>query len=590
MKTIAVYSYTGGLGKSLATANLAVCLSRMGKNCALLDLDLDSPSLHFKFPSARYAPGTGGLSSYFLTGIKTLPEDSNKVSDIAPTATENGLGSLSKFASKLRLPQPYPHLKGEIHLIPTGNTFDEDYWFRVSGQLSKALLNIFSERQFQRLGDKAFIKVLKYLIDVKNEVANLNPKPDYFIVDLRSGLLQLAVTVANLWADVVACFFGSNAENTDYLSTFLPMLKRTENKKQVQRIISKLQKERNEEFAKAGFDLTTISSSLPAKELEIVPVLSRHPVGEEWGGPQIANVAKACGRDSTKDICVLHSDRDLEAHEEIYLGFQSDKPKNCRLSHEYLRLFRKLLRPEDILSDESEFAQNIGLPQHLNEFPRIFNLIRDTGALYNKDKNRNVSFKIETFQILLSGLKSEFDSKGGQGIESKKRDPKTDSKETGPEKFDGPEFEACLYNAGYSCGNSFGEDLKENWKEQEGSFDVDPYEAELELGTRLKEWCRFDSDVGFGRFKLKSLTQDDNRFVKCEILLIDSFLTPSKDTPLVKGDEFCSLMTGYVEGVLEKILDDTNVIVEHKLLDYHLETSRSKASLFIVTAKTKKQK
>src|SRR5579864_7147429 len=49
METITFYSYKGGAGRSLALANAAVYLAKLGFKVAALDFDLEAPGLHYKF-------------------------------------------------------------------------------------------------------------------------------------------------------------------------------------------------------------------------------------------------------------------------------------------------------------------------------------------------------------------------------------------------------------------------------------------------------------------------------------------------------------------------------------------------------------
>src|SRR5689334_5786266 len=49
MKTITFYSYKGGVGRSLALANIATRLVEFGKRVCLLDFDLEAPGLNLKF-------------------------------------------------------------------------------------------------------------------------------------------------------------------------------------------------------------------------------------------------------------------------------------------------------------------------------------------------------------------------------------------------------------------------------------------------------------------------------------------------------------------------------------------------------------
>ncbi len=49
MKTITFYSYKGGVGRTLALANVAMRLSEFKKKVCMIDFDLEAPGLHHKF-------------------------------------------------------------------------------------------------------------------------------------------------------------------------------------------------------------------------------------------------------------------------------------------------------------------------------------------------------------------------------------------------------------------------------------------------------------------------------------------------------------------------------------------------------------
>ena len=48
MQTITFYSYKGGTGRTLALANAAKYLARLGQKVFAIDLDLQAPGLHHK--------------------------------------------------------------------------------------------------------------------------------------------------------------------------------------------------------------------------------------------------------------------------------------------------------------------------------------------------------------------------------------------------------------------------------------------------------------------------------------------------------------------------------------------------------------
>src|SRR5260370_10909342 len=66
MKTITFYSYKGGNGRTLAAANFAVYLAKLGLKVVIMDFDLDAPGVDSKFPHFVLPKGQLGLIDYIL--------------------------------------------------------------------------------------------------------------------------------------------------------------------------------------------------------------------------------------------------------------------------------------------------------------------------------------------------------------------------------------------------------------------------------------------------------------------------------------------------------------------------------------------
>src|SRR5687767_12082603 len=64
MRTITFYSYKGGVGRSLALANIATRLTEFNKKVCLIDFDLEAPGLQFKFQSLESIEITNGIVDY----------------------------------------------------------------------------------------------------------------------------------------------------------------------------------------------------------------------------------------------------------------------------------------------------------------------------------------------------------------------------------------------------------------------------------------------------------------------------------------------------------------------------------------------
>ncbi|MCA9474066.1 MAG: hypothetical protein KC594_18530, partial [Nitrospira sp.] len=259
---------------------------------------------------------------------------------------------------------------------------------------------------------------------------------------------------------------------------------------------------------------------------------------------------------------VLHSDRDLEMEEVIRCGFQL-APQNRRLTLDYLKLFTQLLEKQH--RPENGLASAIGLPPNLQEQDRIFTWESERGALINpNDGSRNVSFKVETFQLLLQGIEN--------GLTELIHHEELGTEETNELKDVGTQIaqanektrewvENVLHAAGNRCGQEFGKYLAESGSD----------ERDLNVQAKIQRWCDFDSDVGFGRFELDPNTIEIKgpRLIRCDIRLRESFLTPAVDTSFKRpGDHrFCAFMVGYIEGVLAQILENP-VDIDHRACDF----------------------
>jgi len=113
MRTIVFYSYKGGVGRSLALANMAKRLAEFNKKVCLLDFDLEAPGLAHKF-SANLVnePITGGIVDYIHEYY---------VNGRLPT-------SIREYAIDF----PVYSGKPDITFIPAGDSNASEYWKNLS--------------------------------------------------------------------------------------------------------------------------------------------------------------------------------------------------------------------------------------------------------------------------------------------------------------------------------------------------------------------------------------------------------------------------------------------------------------------------
>ncbi len=297
METITFYSYKGGVGRTLALANVAVYLSRFGQNVCIMDFDLEAPGLHYKFPRLLKTTGIKkGLVDciYEFTQRKVLPK---RLSDYSLTIV------------------PKSKTQGEIRLIPAGN-ISSDYW--------KKLASIeWREMFYGELGEGT-----PCFIDLKAKIKK-QFKSDFLLIDSRTGITEMSGICTSLLPDKVVFLIVNNRENI-------------EGARQILRSIQKLDR-------------------LPGqKPIEVTFALARIPVPiEEKNGDVEKQIIKSIldflneptedleSQLNVKDMCVLHSDRDLELLESLRMG-EKDITQETPLLREYLRLFSRII-PQDLV-------------------------------------------------------------------------------------------------------------------------------------------------------------------------------------------------------------------------------------------------
>jgi hypothetical protein len=71
METITFYSYKGGVGRTLALANIAVYLSRFDQSVCIIDFDLEAPGIPYKLPEFFSSPIETGLVDYIYEFTST---------------------------------------------------------------------------------------------------------------------------------------------------------------------------------------------------------------------------------------------------------------------------------------------------------------------------------------------------------------------------------------------------------------------------------------------------------------------------------------------------------------------------------------
>lgn len=295
MKTITFYSYKGGVGRSLALANIASHLTKYNKQVCLLDFDLEAPGLHFKFAAQ----------------LKNQRREIEKgIVDYIYEFSNTGVipDHISEFSTSfLSTAQAY------ITLIPAGNINSSEYWKKLSNINWYNLLYGSSDG-------------LYFLLDLKQKIQK-ELSPDYLLIDSRTGITEMSGITLSLLADTVVVIAANNKENI-------------EGAKKVIRSIS------------------DPKNTIVGKSPDVIFVLSRVPftdLPEDKGKEQnLLTKIKREFEGKIDDIIVLHSDRELEENEQIKIGFMKGD-LIAPISRDYIKLFERLTQGELKQDDINRF-------------------------------------------------------------------------------------------------------------------------------------------------------------------------------------------------------------------------------------------
>jgi MinD-like ATPase involved in chromosome partitioning or flagellar assembly len=297
MKTIAFYSYKGGVGRTLLLANVARYLSRFGQSVFAMDFDLEAPGLHYKF---------------------------NFESESGPRPVKHGLVDyVHSYAVEGRAPGPIgdfvvPITAGAgshaaIHLMPAGNVLSSQYWQKL------ARIN------WHDLFYLPDAKGVPFFLELKAQIES-EFRPDYLLIDSRTGVTETGGVATTLLADSVICLLLHSREHLDGAREVLRSIRRTV-------------RLRNQE------------------PVQLIPVLARLPVLDDSHRESeiVAEVRRFLTEDATEladtlaiqNIHLLHRDPALEVRESLLIG-QKSVAEELAWPRDYLRIVAEIV-PREVL-------------------------------------------------------------------------------------------------------------------------------------------------------------------------------------------------------------------------------------------------
>jgi len=304
MKTITFYSYKGGVGRTLALSNMASRLAEMGKKVCMLDFDLEAPGLHYKFNNyIKTQEISNGLVDYI----------NDYLSQGHPPKT------LKKYVSKIKFAK---RNKSDVNLISAGGFSDDNYWKELSKINWYDLLY-----EPESIGIQLFLGLKKR---IQQEL-----KPDYLLIDSRTGITDISGITLSLLADEVVLLSSNNIESVNGSKQVLKAILNKNN------IISGI-------LPKIHFVLSRIPQQNRSRDEEILVDSKREDLNTYFIENEIDY--------QIEKILLIHSDRDLELRESFKIDrtlVNGPNKKVHPIYNDYIKLFESIT--EGDFKDEELF-------------------------------------------------------------------------------------------------------------------------------------------------------------------------------------------------------------------------------------------
>ncbi len=293
MRTIAFYSYKGGVGRSLTVANVATYLARLGKRVFVVDMDLEAPGLHYKFKRREHLAPRQGMVD-ILHDFKTSGQPPE---------------SLESFVIDVG---PDGESVGKVHLLPAGAAPSPAYWKKL------ATLDWYQMFYAEEPSGVPMFLELRALIEETYT-------PDFLLLDARTGITEMGGIATTVLADYVVFLMLSTQEHLEGTRA----------------VMCSLQKQ-----SRVGVE---------SREVNLVAVLSRMPARKDDEDSKELERVRAFLNEPAEDLAAtleidevfpLHREPVLEMREFILVGSGVDLDDSPLLA-DYIRLFKRFVSPAE---------------------------------------------------------------------------------------------------------------------------------------------------------------------------------------------------------------------------------------------------
>ncbi len=287
---VTFYSYKGGVGRTMALANVAAMLAKEGRRVLLIDFDLEAPGLD-SFEGLGCAKGHSGVVEYVAEylAIGKAPPIASFVRECVPAST---------------------HLRGKLWLMPSGKK-DQQY-NRARARINWADL-------YDKYDGERFIENWK--ADVEQTYA-----PDYVLIDSRTGLTDVGGICTLHLPQLVVLLYALNDQNIHGIAGVARAISKAENTRPPQ--------------------LLTVASPVPPMPREKSGLLQeRLDLAEKELGVKPHCQIHYDGRVPLKEQIVVWEDIDPVIWDLTRRNpsLVSSRGFGSRLAHEYMQLREKIV-------------------------------------------------------------------------------------------------------------------------------------------------------------------------------------------------------------------------------------------------------
>lgn len=195
------YSYKGGVGRSMALANVADLLCRRGSRVLMIDFDLEAPGLEEFFPvDPRKVRRQAGLIDLLASYKRAMARDPLAGED--PEA-QPAFKRLDDFIAPI-----YPDLpsRGKLELLPAGQRAGPRGDDEPLARYAHALRTFDWQDFYFKWGGELFFEWLR---------RELHARYDAVLVDSRTGVTEMGGVCAYQLADALVMLCASNVQNVE---------------------------------------------------------------------------------------------------------------------------------------------------------------------------------------------------------------------------------------------------------------------------------------------------------------------------------------------------------------------------------------